>query len=63
MNKHDLIKMEKDGARGLGDYKQLSDFATDCIAMNEEEWAMRALKLLTKELTHDLSIHGVIMVD
>ena len=63
MNKQDLVKMEKDGARGLGDYQALTEFAKDCVGFDEDEWAMRALELLNKELKHDLSIHGVIMVD
>lgn len=63
MNKEDLSKYEKEGLRGLTSYQETVEFALHSIAMEDTYSAIRALRLLNKELEQDVSNHGVIMVD
>lgn len=63
MNKEDLSNYEKKGLRGLGSYQETVEFALHSIAMEDISYAIRALRLLNKELEHDLKCNGVIVVD
>lgn len=63
MNKEDLSNYEKEGLRGLGTYYESVEFALHSIAMEDTYSAIRALRLLKKELEEDLKCNGVIMVD
>jgi len=63
MNKEDIVNAEIHGLRGLEEYEKCVEFALDCITMGEIDWAVRALKILKKDLELDVSNHGGIMVD
>lgn len=63
MNKEDLSNYEKEGLRGLGSYQETVEFALHSIAMEDTYSAIRALRILNKELEDVLKCHGVIHVD